>query len=241
MGHFSKFSAPSAPKSGTLIDLGHPPLVGHPPPKSSPDMNINNRRRHWSKKTRSKFFQYSPPESSRKRVKFRGRLGFTLLSLYRYRLSKILHADIDYKSNFIPIPTIGIGNDLSQLSCQLIQVILEIFKWWVTPNGLRWITDNSLSLNWAKIILVVYEAGLDLRGVTESWATYRFRKFEVGHLSKAPKMAFLVIFRVFLAKNFLAAPPAPQNVNNRPNFPQKWVTFQNFRRLCRRKVGHLSI
>ena len=32
-----------------------------------------------------------------------------------------------------------------------------------------------------------------------------------------------------------------KNVKNMPNFPQKWVTFQNFRRLRRRKVGHLSI
>ena len=31
MGHFSKFSAPSAPKSGSLSDFSHPLFVGHPP------------------------------------------------------------------------------------------------------------------------------------------------------------------------------------------------------------------
>ena len=39
VGHLSNFSAPSAPKSGSLIDLGHPPFGrSPPPPKSSPDL-----------------------------------------------------------------------------------------------------------------------------------------------------------------------------------------------------------
>ena len=48
----------------------------------------------------------------------------------------------------------------------------------------------------------------------------------VIHLSKWPKMVFFGIFRVFLVKNFLAAPPALQ----------KCLKLSNF---CP-KVGHLS-
>ena len=60
----------------------------------------------------------------------------------------------------------------------------------------------------------------------------------MGYLSNCLKMVIFECFiRVFLAKNFLAT----ENVKNMPIFDQKWATFQNFRRLRRRKAGHFSI
>ena len=60
----------------------------------------------------------------------------------------------------------------------------------------------------------------------------------MGYSSSCLKMVIFEYFiRVFLAKKFSCNGKCPKYAN----FWQKWATFQNFRRLRRRKAGHFSI
>ena len=55
-----------------------------------------------------------------------------------------------------------------------------------------------------------------------------FRKSEVGHLSKGPKMAFLCVLGYFWRKIFLRRLRRRKNVNIRPNFPKNRSFFKIF-------------
>ena len=77
------------------------------------------------------------------------------------------------------------------------------------------------------------DRGLGHRSISENpkWVTYQIVQI----------WRFYTILGYFWRKYFLRRLWHSKNVENWPIFAQKWVTFQNFWRLRRRKVGHFSI
>ena len=61
-------------------------------------------------------------------------------------------------------------------------------------------------VNFRKRFIHAYKPGITQRGVTWGWVTDRFPKIQSGSLIEMAKNGVFGVFRVFLAKNFLAAP-----------------------------------
>ena len=75
--------------------------------------------------------------------------------------------------------------------------------------------------------------------MTEGRVTDRFLKIRSGSLIQFPKNGVFRLFRVFLAKIFLAAPSAPQKFRKKANFCPKVGHLSNFSAPSAPKNGSL--